>query len=150
MVLWLAANTQPSMPVKNNWKSDPLPSVIFIPLKVCLRHCIGLTLEHSSLAQSHSYISALWHSWSIYKQTPTHESTVIRITRQHESKILGAVTAFPPRVILTRDSNANNRTTSGSAVWMMYNNYIFSKLAMSGIQKLSPRSSCSHLCLKIE
>lgn len=42
-----------------------LPSVILIPLKVGLWHGVGLTLQHSPLAQSHSDVSALWHSGSI-------------------------------------------------------------------------------------
>lgn len=68
---------------------NPLPSVIFIPLEICFRHCISFTLQDSPLAQCHSNISALWHSWSIYKQAATHKGTVIKTTRQHKSGISG-------------------------------------------------------------
>lgn len=109
MTVCLAADQKPSITVKSTAESihthththsspisqhemqmwNPLPSVIFIPLKICLGHCISLTLQHSSLARCYSNISALWHSWSIYKEEATHESTAVRTTRQLKSRMSG-------------------------------------------------------------
>jgi hypothetical protein len=36
-----------------------LPSVVSVPLEICLGYCIRLALQHPSLAKGHANVSAL-------------------------------------------------------------------------------------------
>lgn len=81
----VAADERESIIKRSSRPIISLPSVILIPLKVGLWHGVGLTLQHSPLAQSHSDVSALWHSGSIYQWAATQSSTVITTRRQHRS-----------------------------------------------------------------
>lgn len=61
----VAADERESIIMRSSRPIISLPSVILIPLKVSLWHGVGLALQHSPLAQSHSDVSALWHGGSI-------------------------------------------------------------------------------------